>query len=125
MAEGFLRHFASDSFDVQSAGSNPAFVNPNAIKALSEIGIDISGHHSKSIDEFDLDAFDYVITTCDEAYDACPVTITKAKTIHLNLRDPAKATGDDEEVLKAFREARDEIKDFVLRFINEEAKIYR
>ena len=66
-------------------------MNPNAIKVLSEIGIDISGQHSKSMDDFDLDTFDYVITTCEEALVACPVTITKATVVHLNLKDPAKA----------------------------------
>lgn len=105
---------------VYSAGSKPTKVNPNAIKVMSEIGIDISGQYSKSMDDFDLDSFDYVITTCDEALDVCPMTITKAKVIRLNFKDPAKAVGTEEEILKAFRETRDEIRKFLLGFIGKE-----
>jgi arsenate reductase len=118
MAEGLLRHFGGDSFESYSAGSEPTRVNKNAIKVLAEIGIDLSGQRSESMDEYDLDSFDYIITTCGEAKEACPVISGGKNVINLNFKDPAKLTGTEEDVLNGFRRVRDEIKKFVTDFCN-------
>lgn len=117
MAEGLLRHMARDKFDVESAGTVASFVRPQAIAVMTEIGIDISEHRSKCLDEFLGEPFDYVITVCDNAAENCPVFPGKAKRIHWSFDDPAEATGDSEEQRSTFRRVRDEIteklKDFV------------
>lgn len=109
MAEGLLRDRGGDKFDVESAGTIASFVRPQAIEAMREIGIDISGHRSKSLDEFRDQEFDYVITVCDNAAENCPVFPGKAKRIHWSFEDPADASGTDEEKLAVFRRVRDEI----------------
>ena len=109
MAEGLLRHIASDKFEVESAGTVASFVRPQAIAAMAEIGIDISGHRSKCLDEFLDTPFDYVITVCDNANESCPVFLGKAKRIHWSFDDPAAATGTDEEILAEFQRVRNEI----------------
>ena len=109
MAEGFLRHLAGDRFEVASAGVAPTQVRPEAIEAMHEIGIDISGHHSKSVDEFSGQQFDYVITVCDNANEQCPVFPGNTKRIHWSFEDPAAIEGDKETRLAAFRQARDKI----------------
>lgn len=109
MAEGLLRHLAPDRFDVASAGVSPTQVRPEAISAMREIGIDISGHYSKSVDEFAGQEFDYVITVCDNANEQCPVFPGNTKRIHWSFDDPAKAGGDEEARLAIFRRVRDEI----------------
>jgi arsenate reductase len=109
MAEGLLRHIAGDRFDVASAGVSPSHVRPEAITAMREIGIDISHHHSKSVDAFSGQEFDYVITVCDNAREQCPVFPGNTKRIHWSFDDPAAAEGDDERRLVVFRKVRDEI----------------
>lgn len=109
MAEGLLRHLAPDRFDVASAGVSPTQVRPEAISAMREIGIDISGHYSKSVDEFAGQEFDYVITVCDNANEQCPVFPGNTKRIHWSFDDPAKAGGEEEARLAIFRRVRDEI----------------
>ena len=109
MAEGLLRHIASDKFEVESAGTVASFVRPQAIAAMAEIGIDISGHRSKCLDEFLDTPFDYVITVCDNANESCPVFLGKAERIHWSFDDPAAATGSDEEILAEFQRVRNEI----------------
>lgn len=109
MAEGILRHVAAGRFDVYSAGTIASFVRPQAIAAMAEIGIDISGHRSKCLDEFHDTAFDYVITVCDNANETCPVFPGPAKRIHWSFDDPAEAVGSDEQQLAMFRRVRDEI----------------
>lgn len=111
MAEGILRNAAGDIFDVHSAGSNPAgYVHENAIAAMKEIGIDISGHNSKSLEPF-LDAgIDTVITVCDNANDACPAFPGKVHRYHWGFEDPPKAIRPDESEMDAFRRIRDEIR---------------
>ena len=89
MAEGLLRHDAGNVYEVSSAGTKPSHVRPEAIAAMREIGIDISGHRSKSVDEFAGQAFDYVITVCDNAKESCPVFPATTKRIHWSLEDPA------------------------------------
>jgi arsenate reductase len=111
MAEGLLRHDGGESFQVESAGVEPASVRSEAIKVMSEIGVDISGHRSKSIDEFIGQEFDYVITVCDNANERCPVFPGNVKRIHWSLEDPAAAIGDEGERLDVFRRVRDEIRE--------------
>jgi arsenate reductase len=111
MAEGLLRHLAGDRFDVASAGVAPTHVRPEAITVIRELGIDISHHRSKSIDEFTGQAFDYVITVCDNANEQCPIFPSNTKRIHWSFADPAAAEGDDEARLAVFRRVRDEIFD--------------
>jgi len=111
MAEGLLRADADDNYEVESAGVEPSFVRPHAIEAMREIGIDISGHRSKSLDEFLGQPFDYVITVCDNAKEHCPVFPGNARRIHWSFDDPAAAIGDDAAQLAVFRRVRDEIRD--------------
>lgn len=110
MAEGFLRHMADDKFEIFSAGIKPTQVNPLAIKVMSEVGIDISKHRSKSVMEFIGQKFDYVITVCDNAKQTCPIFPGNYEKIHWNLEDPAEATGTEEEKFIVFRKVRDQIK---------------
>ena len=109
MAEGLLRHMAGDRFEVASAGVSPTRVRPEAIEAMREIGIDISNHTSKSVDEFTGRAFDYVITVCDNANEQCPIFPGGTTRIHWSFDDPAAAKGDADARLAAFRRVRDEI----------------
>ncbi len=97
MAEGFLKNLAGDKFEVFSAGVKPTQVNPLAIKAMAETGVDISKHRSKSAMEFIDQKFDYVITVCDNAKQTCPVFPGKYEKIHWSLEDPAEAQGSEEK----------------------------
>lgn len=117
MAEGLLRHMAGDRFDVESAGTVKSFVRPQAIAAMAEIGVDITGHRSKCLDEFIETPFDYVITVCDNANESCPIFPGPAKRLHWPFEDPAAAVGSDEEILAVFRRVRDEIRSRLERFI--------
>jgi arsenate reductase len=119
MAEGFLRHFASDKADVHSAGSEAHGLNPSAVQVMSEIGIDISKHESKSVDVYAGQHFDWVITVCDLDTESCPVFIGEAKRLHHSFFDPAKATGTEEEKLESFRDVRDEVRKFAREFARE------
>lgn len=110
MAEGILRRLRGDAYHVCSAGTKPSSVNPKAVKVMAEIGMDISGHVSKSVDEFVNRDFDFVVTVCDKAKESCPVFQGGAKYIHWSFTDPAGATGNEEEILSVFRNVRDEIK---------------
>jgi len=110
MAEGLLRQDAGDRFEVASAGVDPSQVRPQAIVVMREVGIDISSHHSKSVDEFTGREFDYVITVCDNANENCPIFRGDTKRIHWSIDDPALAQGDEEKKLALFRRVRDEIR---------------
>jgi arsenate reductase len=111
LAEGFLRVAAGDILDVQSAGSKPAgYVHPLAIKVMHEAGIDISGHHSKHLSEFLEKKIDTVVTVCGNADQACPLFPGQLNRHHWPFVDPAHAKGTDDEILKVFRDVRDEIK---------------
>ena len=107
MAEGLARKYFGDKALVQSAGSRPSRVNPLAIRALAEIGIDISRHRSKSVDEIDPSSVDTVITLCAE--EVCPVYLGRAERLHWPLPDPAGPNGTEDEQLQKFRDVRDEI----------------
>ncbi len=110
MAEGLLRHDAGERFDVESAGTKPGSVRPEAIAAMKEPGIEISGHRSKSVAEFVGQHFDYVITVCDSARETCPVFFGGAKRLHHDFVDPAALNGTDEERLALFRRVRGELR---------------
>ena len=109
MAEGLLRHLAGDRFEVYSAGTEATFVRPQAIKVMSEIGVDISGQESKTLEEYLGQPFDYVITVCDAANEACPVFPEAKRRLHWSFEDPAVAVGSEEERLGVFRSVRDDI----------------
>ena len=110
LAEGMLRQAAGDLLDVRSAGSKPAgYVHPLAIQAMAEIGIDISGHHSKHMDEFLQQDVETVITVCGNADQACPMFPGQLNRHHWGFDDPARAAGDQDEQLVVFRRVRDEI----------------
>jgi arsenate reductase len=119
MAEGLLRDMAGDRFDVESAGVAPSAVRPEAIAAMADLGIDISSHRSKSVDEFIGQQFDYIITVCDNARETCPVFPGEAERIHWSFDDPAGVEGTDAEKLAAFRRVRDEIRERFARFAGE------
>ena len=118
MAEGLLRHDAGDRFDVESAGTKPGAVRPEAVAAMKELGIDISGHRAKSVDEFVGQPFDYVLTVCDNAKESCPIFPGQTATIHHNFEDPAAFQGPELERLALFRRVRDEIRDYLRTFPN-------
>lgn len=119
MAEGLLRQDAGDSFEVFSAGVKSSFVRPQAIEAMREVGIDISGQHSKSVEEFLDEEFDYVITVCDNANEHCPVFPGRTKRIHWSIEDPAAASGDEKAKLAVFRRVRDEIRQQLHAWVSE------
>ena len=116
MAEGLLRHDASNRFTVESAGTKPGQVRPEAIAAMKELGIDISGHRSKAVEEFAGQNFDYVLTVCDNAKESCPIFSGHANRFHRNFEDPAAVQGSEQERLAVFRRVRDEIRDFLRGF---------
>ncbi|MET0760222.1 MAG: arsenate reductase ArsC, partial [Flavobacterium sp.] len=119
MAHGYLQHFGKDKVQVYSAGVEVHGLNPFAVGIMAEDGIDISKHTSNHVDEYkDIDFdFDYVITVCDNAKEACPFFPTKTKTIHHSFEDPSKASGTAKELIAEFRKVRDEIKEFSKEFI--------
>ena len=119
MAEGLLRHDGGTAFEVSSAGTKPSHVRPEAIAAMHEIGIDISGHRSKSVGEFAGQAFDYVITVCDNAKESCPIFPATTKRIHWSLDDPAAVQGTEEQRLAAFRRVRDQLRTLLRQFREE------
>jgi arsenate reductase (thioredoxin) len=115
MAEGLLRHDAGDRFEVFSAGTKPGRVRAEAIEAMRELGIDISGHRSKGVEVFAGMTFDYVLTVCDNARESCPI-FPGTVTIHHSFDDPASAEGSEEARLAVFRRVRDEIREYLAAF---------
>lgn len=120
MAEGLLRAIGGDRFEVFSAGTIKSHVRPQAVVVMQEVGIDITTHHSKSLDVYAGKDFDYVITVCDSANESCPVFPGIPKRIHWSVADPAAASGDEEVQLAAFREARDELTKRLQIFVDTE-----
>ncbi|MGA7239255.1 MAG: arsenate reductase ArsC [Bryobacteraceae bacterium] len=116
MAEGLLRHDVGERFEVESAGTKASFVRPEAIAVMSELGIDISGHRSKNVEEFEGRQFDYVITVCDNARESCPLFFGKAEKLHHDFEDPGSLTGSEDERLARFRRVRDELRGFLHEF---------
>lgn len=120
MAEGLLRSMAGDLFEVESAGVEPTNVRPEAIEAMREIGVDISAHRSKSVEEIAGREFDYVITVCDNARERCPLFPSKTERIHWSFDDPAKAVGERAARLAVFRRVRDEIENRLRELVSRE-----
>ena len=118
MAEGLLRSFGGDGFEVFSAGTKPSIVRPEAIAVMSELGIDLSGQRSKHVREFEGQAFDYVITVCDDANESCPVFPGNTQRIHWSFPDPAAIEGSETERLAAFRRVRDALAEVFRDFAN-------
>ncbi len=113
MAEGLLRHLAGDRFEAMSAGTEATHVRPLAVRAMDEIGVDISGQESKTLERYLGEPFDYVITVCDDANEACPVFPGAKNRLHWSFEDPSRAEGSEEERLAVFRAVRDRIADRV------------
>ena len=116
MPEGLLRHDAGERYEVESAGTRPSSVRSEAIAVMRELGIDISEHRSKSVDEFAGQSFDYVLTVCDNAQESCPIYPGQANRLHHSFEDPASAEGPEEDRLSAFRGVRDQIREYLRRF---------
>lgn len=117
MAEGLLRHAAGDLFEVESAGTKPGTVRPEAIAVMRELGIDITGHRSKSVDEFEGQGFDYVITVCDNAKESCPVFVGAVNRLHHSFDDPPPpSVGTEDERMAIFRRVRDELRTYLVEF---------
>ncbi len=114
MAEGLLRHDRGDEFTVESAGTTPSFVRPEAITVMRELGIDISAHRSKSVDELRDQHFDFVLTVCDNAKETCPVYSGHTDRIHRSFDDPAAAP--EGERLESFRRVRDALREYLRTF---------
>jgi arsenate reductase len=122
MAEGLLRQDAGSRFEVESAGTKPSTVRPEAIAAMRELGIDISCHRSKPVEEFHGQKFDYVITVCDAARESCPVFFGAAKKLHHDFEDPAALNGSEEERPALFRRVRDELRSYLGAFAKDASR---
>lgn len=120
MAEGLINQDLQGEVQAFSAGVRATRVNPRAIQVMAELGIDISGQRSKSLDEFMQDKFDLAITLCDQAQRECPMFLAADRLLHMGFPDPAKATGTEEEILSEFRKVRDEIRQKMVPFLRKE-----
>jgi arsenate reductase len=119
MAEGLINHDLTGKVQAFSAGTEPSFVHPLAIAAMKEVGIDISRHRSKSMDEFVEEKFDFVITLCDHAAESCPIFFGGVQRIHMGFPNPAAVSGSQEERLGAFRKVRDQIRTQLVEFLSD------
>ena len=119
MAEGFLRSMAGDRFQIASAGTEATSVHPLAVKAMAQVGVDLHGHASKTVGQFLEEPWDYVITACDAANEACPVFPKQTRRLHWSFQDPSLASGTEDERLQVFQRVRDQIKqrlsDWIIR----------
>ncbi len=113
MAEGLLNNLYGDRYEARSAGTEPTKVSPYAVRVMDELGIDISDHRSKKVDEFLGMDFDYVVTVCDHAQETCPFFPGAKECIHQGLENPSELSGSDEQILEGFRRARDEIREWI------------
>ena len=122
MAEGLLRHLAGDRFEVASAGTEATSVRPEAVEAMAELGVDISGQSSKTLERYLEEPFDHVVTVCDDANEVCPVFPGARSRLHWSFRDPSRAEGSQEERLQVFRTVRDEIQGRIREELIEESR---
>ncbi|MDP8958626.1 MAG: arsenate reductase ArsC, partial [Actinomycetota bacterium] len=122
MAEGLLRHLAGDRFEVRSAGTEPKGLAPLTIEVMDEIGIDVSAQRSQHVDRFVGEAFDYVITVCDQAAQACPTFPGKGQRLHWSIEDPADAERRGADAAAAFRAARDELRARIEQLVSGEVE---
>jgi len=123
MAEGLLRRLAGDRFEVASAGTEARGVNPLAVRAMADIGVDLRGHTSKTLDRFLGERWDYVITVCDNANESCPVFPGPVTRLHWSFDDPSAASGGDEQRLLVFRRVRDEIRARIEAWLAQQAAL--
>lgn len=121
MAEGVLRHYGSDKFEVASAGTKPSKVNETAIRVMGEIGIDISKQRSKNVNEFSGQPFHYIITVCDNAKESCPIFPSNSNRLHWPFPDPPHEKENTEEVLNEFRHVRDLIHEKFKQFAHKKS----
>ncbi len=121
MAEGLVNHYLDGKAKAFSAGVRPHVVNPRAIQIMGELGIDLSGHRSKSVDEFRHEPFNLVITVCDRAAEECPLFPGNTEVVHMGFPDPASATGTEEEIMAFFRQVRDDLRARLIPFIEKKA----
>jgi arsenate reductase (thioredoxin) len=117
MAEGLVNHDLGDRFQAFSAGTEATRVNPLAIQVLAEIGIDISGHRSKTIEEFAGEQFDHVVTLCGSANEQCPLFFGGVRRVHIGFDDPSRLSGSPDAVLPEFRRVRDEIREKLTAYL--------
>ncbi|HEX6906768.1 MAG TPA: arsenate reductase ArsC [Terriglobales bacterium] len=118
MAEGWLRHLGAERFEVASAGTHPKHLHPDAVLVMGEAGVNIAEHRSKNVSEFLHQPFDFVITVCDSAKEACPYFPDEVQRLHWSFPDPAATTGTHEERLAVFRQVRDHIAERIKGFIS-------
>jgi arsenate reductase len=113
MAEGLMRSMFGDRYEPYSAGIKPTWVHPLAIAVMNDVGIDITSHYSKHVDDFKDIQFDYVVTVCDEAKEKCPIFSKAKRQVHRNFTDPSAVKGSNIKVLNSFKIVRDQIKEFI------------
>ena len=118
MAEGLLRAFHGDAYEAFSAGTTPGILNPFCVKAMAEIGVDMSGHRSKAISEVERIGFDLVITLCDQAREACPCIPGRHQMIHKGFDNPSALTGTDDRIMAEIRRIRDEIRAWIDQYFS-------
>ncbi len=119
MAEGLVNHDLAGKVQAFSAGVRPSRVNPKAIQVMAELGIDISHHRSKSVDDLAWERFGMVITVCDRAAEQCPIFAGETEVMHVGFPDPAKATGTEDEIMAAFRQVRDALRQQLVPLLQE------
>ena len=119
MAEGLANHFLGDRFQAFSAGTEATSVHPLAIKVLTELGIDVSGQYSKTMDEFEGEVFDHVVTLCGDANEKCPLFFGGVQRVHKGFDDPSRLAGGTDDVVPKFRQVRDEIKEWLMNYFGE------
>jgi len=122
MAEGLVNHDLAGQVQAFSAGVKPSQVNDRSIQVMAELGIDISYHRAKSVDDLANEQFDLVITVCDQAQQQCPIFPGETEIMHVGYPDPAKATGTEEEILTAFRRVRDALRDELIPLLQRKAQ---
>jgi len=122
MAEGLVNHDLAGRVQAWSAGVRPSRVNPRAVQVMAELGIDISHHRSKSVDDLAGEAFDLVITVCDQAQQQCPIFPGETQVMLLGFPDPARATGTEAEVVAAFRQGRDALREQLVPLLREKSR---
>ncbi len=120
MAEGLVNHYLGDLFEAYSAGTEATRVNPLAIRVMAELGIDITGHHSKTISEFEGQTFEHVITLCGSANEQCPLFFGSVRRVHIGFDDPSRQSGPDEAVLPEYRRVRDELRKRLIEYLTGE-----
>jgi len=116
MAEGLVDYYLGDRFQAFSAGTEATRVNPLAIAVMAELGIDLSVHRSKTLDEYTGEQFDYIITLCGDANEKCPLFFGGVQRLHYGFEDPSRLSGSEEDVLPEFRRVRDEIKNWIIDY---------